>query len=79
MDEKVLVEGVDGELVSCWQCGGEGDLGSACVDDMCHGNETCIHGDDMGWITCDICKGAGEFVVPWEEIDRDLGEPEAAS
>lgn len=46
----------DGE--SCWQCFGEGDLGSACIDDLCYGNEECIHGDSEV-ITCDICGGRG--------------------
>lgn len=46
----------DGE--SCWQCGGEGSLGSACIDDMCHGQDECIHGDDDE-IPCDICEGSG--------------------
>ena len=47
-------------FVSCWQCGGEGARGSACIDDLCHGEEECIHGDDAQ-IVCDICRGKGSF------------------
>ena len=46
------------EWVSCWQCSGEGALGSSCPDDMCHGEEECIHGDSA-LIRCDICDGKG--------------------
>ena len=45
----------------CWQCGGEGTLGSACIDDLCYGGE-CIHGDD-DQIPCDICHGHGGWNV----------------
>lgn len=47
----------DGE--SCWQCSGTGNLGSDCIDDLCHGGE-CIHGDS-GVIRCDICRGLGSL------------------
>ena len=43
--------------VSCYNCGGDGELGSNCIDDMCHGGE-CIHGDS-GQVRCDICRGEG--------------------
>lgn len=45
---------------SCWQCGGEGNLGSACFDDLCHGGHDvpCFHGDPCT-IPCDICNGTG--------------------
>jgi hypothetical protein len=46
------------ECLTCWDCGGEGDHGSACWDDLCHGNEECIHGD-ADLIVCDTCGGAG--------------------
>lgn len=47
---------VDG--VRCGNCGGEGSTGSACIDDLCYGNDECIHGDtDM--IRCDWCEGEG--------------------
>ncbi len=48
------------EWVSCWQCSGEGSLGSACIDDLCHGEEECIHGD-RAVLPCDICRGSGAF------------------
>jgi hypothetical protein len=47
----------DGE--DCWRCAGDGTLGSACMDDLCHGG-VCIHGDDDE-IPCDICDGRGRF------------------
>lgn len=42
----------------CTECGGEGYGGSACIDDMCHGQERCIHGDEEE-LPCHICEGAG--------------------
>jgi hypothetical protein len=48
----------DGEEVSCPKCGGGGYF-SDCWDDMCHGNEECIHGDDS---TCSACHGEG-FII----------------
>lgn len=42
----------------CTECGGEGFGGSACIDDMCHGNEECIHGDTEE-LPCHICDGEG--------------------
>lgn len=45
----------DGEEVTCPQCLGSGYF-SQCFDDMCHGNEECIHGDDA---TCSECGGEG--------------------
>lgn len=47
--------------VSCWQCFGEGHLGSNCIDDLCHGGE-CIHGDS-GTIRCDVCHGTGTITI----------------
>ena len=47
---------------TCWRdcddCGGEGGQGSSCIDDMCHGQDECIHGD-TGVIPCGICEGKG--------------------
>lgn len=44
----------------CWQCGGDGHLGAACFDDLCHGGHDvpCFHGDPWT-IPCDICDGEG--------------------
>lgn len=43
------------EPVHCEKCGGSG-LYADCCDDLCHGNEECIHGDDS---TCSRCGGSG--------------------
>lgn len=40
----------------CLKCNGSG-LFSTCFDDLCHGMEECIHGDDA---TCPRCHGSGE-------------------
>jgi hypothetical protein len=48
-------EGRD-EPVACEKCGGRGTY-SDCIDDLCHGAEECIHGDDA---TCSRCGGTGE-------------------
>jgi len=46
---------------TCWQCGGEGHLGSDCIDDCCHGGDIpCAHGDETT-IPCDVCEGRGEL------------------
>lgn len=45
-------DGEDGPTV-CGKCGGSGFF-SDCIDDMCHGQERCIHGDDS---TCTGCDG----------------------
>ena len=60
--------------MTCLRCGGSG-LYSDCIDDLCHGNEECIHGDDP---TCRECGGEGE-VPPYsddEELDNEWGEEE---
>lgn len=49
--------GSSADWVDCYNCGGEGELGSDCIDDLCHGGE-CIHGDS-GQLRCDICRGKG--------------------
>ncbi len=38
----------------CAECGGEGQK-MICIDDLCHGQGFCIHGD--GYIVCPSCKG----------------------
>ena len=43
---------------TCQKCGGRGRL-VTCPDDMCNGQEQCIHGD--GYSTCPECQGAGEI------------------
>lgn len=55
------------DWASCYNCGGDGELGSDCIDDLCHGGE-CIHGDS-GQLRCDICDGNGGW-------DRCISGPE---
>jgi hypothetical protein len=38
----------------CYTCDGKGYI-VACIDDLCHGQEECIHGDPP--VTCPDCKG----------------------
>lgn len=44
---------------SCYRCGGRGYM-VTCIDDLCHGQDECIHGDDP--TPCPECnpKGDGE-------------------
>jgi hypothetical protein len=44
-----------GDLVTCWSCGGDGNK-IACCDDLCHGQDYCMHGDNFA---CDECDGRG--------------------
>ena len=44
-----------GDAVTCWGCGGEGNE-VACVDDLCHGQGWCMHGDNR---PCRECGGEG--------------------
>lgn len=47
----------DDDAGPCWQCSGRGHLGSACIDDLCHGGGVpCMH-EDHRVIPCDICDG----------------------
>lgn len=41
--------------VICWKCGGEGSI-VECVDDLCHGQDWCMHGDNR---MCSNCGGEG--------------------
>lgn len=38
----------------CYDCGGRGEI-VVCSDDLCHGQEECIHGDPP--VICHACKG----------------------
>lgn len=40
----------------CNECDGGEDFRSACIDDMCYGNEECLHGDPTP-LPCDLCEG----------------------
>jgi hypothetical protein len=44
------------EWIMCPKCWGSGFFAD-CIDDLCHGQEECIHGDDA---TCSLCHGEGE-------------------
>jgi len=41
---------------TCQRCGGDGFV-VTCIDDMCHGQDYCVHGD--GEATCPACGGHG--------------------
>ncbi len=41
--------------ITCWNCGGEGTI-VACCDDLCHGQDWCMHGDNE---MCRECHGEG--------------------
>lgn len=42
----------------CDRCNGEGEI-MVCIDDICHGQGECIHGD--GYALCPNCKGSGDM------------------
>lgn len=44
------------ERESCEACAGSGEE-NRCIDDMCNGQDECIHGDGM--IACRACNGTG--------------------
>ena len=41
----------------CYQCGGRGWM-VTCIDDLCHGQDYCIHGDPP--TPCPNCNPKGE-------------------
>lgn len=41
----------------CWDCGGRG-WKITCIDDLCHGEDECIHGDPP--TPCWTCNRKGE-------------------
>ncbi|WP_137920437.1 hypothetical protein [Hydrogenophaga sp. 2FB] len=41
--------------ITCWSCGGEGTRVD-CMDDLCHGQGFCMHGDNR---MCGVCYGEG--------------------
>ena len=43
------------EPAACWNCGGEGTIVDCC-DDLCHGQDWCMHGDNR---MCPECHGEG--------------------
>ncbi|WP_423459957.1 hypothetical protein [Ottowia sp. VDI28] len=48
-------DGYEG-LYTCWKCGGEG-IEVFCCDDLCQGQDYCMHGD--GQRMCPECHGEG--------------------
>ncbi len=53
---------------TCWQCGGDGHMGSDCIDDCCHGGDIpCMHGDTTT-IPCDVCGGSGNLLDDDDEM-----------
>jgi len=42
---------------SCYECGGRG-WKIVCPDDLCHGQDECIHGDPP--IPCPVCNPKGD-------------------
>lgn len=48
----------DGEFTSCcYECGGRG-YRVTCIDDLCHGQDECIHGDPP--TPCRNCNPRGD-------------------
>ena len=50
-------EEYDGGEHYCWSCGGRG-WRVTCIDDLCHGQDECIHGDPP--TPCWECNRNGE-------------------
>lgn len=54
----------------CWDCGGDGDK-LICVDDICHAQGYCMHGNAEA--PFDTCEGHGVIMpptIPVSEFDR---------
>lgn len=47
----------DGSERYCWECGGRGYI-VRCPDDMCHGQDECMHGDPPS--RCWTCNKDGK-------------------
>jgi hypothetical protein len=47
----------DFESRGCWNCGGRGWM-VTCIDDLCHGQDECIHGDPP--TPCRVCNKDGK-------------------
>jgi hypothetical protein len=55
----IELEDFDGEDISdggCYECGGRGWV-VRCPDDLCHGQDECIHGDPP--TPCALCNPKG--------------------
>jgi len=53
----------DVEWLDCIRCGGNGEH-VECIDDLCHAQGHCMHGDNL----CALCEGIG--VISEELADR---------
>jgi hypothetical protein len=47
----------------CYECGGRGWF-IDCIDDLCHGQDCCIHGDPPR--PCRVCNPKGEKEDPYD-------------
>ena len=45
------------ESPGCYECGGRGYM-VRCIDDLCHGQDECIHSDPA--TPCHVCNRNGE-------------------
>ncbi len=61
----------------CDECSGRGEFVD-CIDDLCYGQDECIHGDEP--VFCRHCDGEGEVFpkrIPWSEYQK-RNEPSQA-
>ena len=57
----------DGRWYDCLTCWGSGEF-VYCIDDLCYGQDECIHGDPPG--PCRDCKGEGGHLVPYSADEK---------
>lgn len=57
-DDQYYDDEPDGFGSSCYNCGGRRYL-VTCIDDLCHGQDECIHGDPP--TPCPVCNPKGEL------------------
>lgn len=62
----------DADWNDCIRCGGTGEH-IECIDDLCHAQGRCMHGDN----TCALCEGLGritaELAQRWRQRDSFEG------
>lgn len=61
---------MDDEEIMCPTCWGSG-VEVVCCDDLCQGDDGCIHGD--GEIVCPECNGEG-YLLNWPDAYEDYNE-----
>lgn len=61
--------------MECLRCNGTGEV-VTCPDDMCFGQEECIHGD--GYSDCPTCGGLGYVEHSEDAEDEESVPPEIA-